>query len=282
MRRVLPALLLATGCAPGAAEPGAVDVWVADPGAGVVWRDAEGGRSAVITAETPGAGLGFDPSALVVDGRGRLVVTDFADGTVSTWDGLGLAVLFENAADPGGLRLEEPCAVLAGPGTLTVLANDTENIAFLTDDGAVLDELGPASLLGGAHGFAALPDGTLLVASSPPAPGAPTLRVWDPATGGEGRAFGAGLETPTDLVVLDDGTVAVTDWSLGAVARVDPATGARLEWLAEGLDRPVALARLGDELLVLAQDGVWAAGAGVRVVDGAGFVFPRDLALVPR
>lgn len=250
--------------------------WVADPGAGVVWRDDAAGRSVAWSADTAGARPGFDPSALARGPDGRILVADFANATVSVAGPAGLEVLFENPADPAATRIEEPCALAAGPDGVAVLANDTENIAFLSPTGAVRSELGPASRLGGAHGLAVLADGTLVVATSPATPGAPTLFWWTPE-GAELGAFGAGLSLPTDVAPLADGTVAVTDWDGGTLTRWDPASGARLEVLAEGLAHPVAaVARPSGAVWVLADDGVWAT-TGELVVDGAGFVFPRDL-----
>lgn len=278
MARLAPALLLATGCAAGRADvPGAVEVFVADPGAGVVWRADADGWAPVVDASTPGAHPAFDPAALAQDAAGTLLVADFATGAVSAWVDGALVPRFENPADPEAVRIEEPCGMVPTGSGLAVLGNDTENVAFLDAAGGVRGELGPAALLGGAHGLAALPDGTLLVASSPAAPGAETLRVWDPDLGAPVRAFGAGLEVPVDVVALPDGTVAVADWATGVVSRLDPADGADLGPLAEGLDRPVAVALLGDDVLVLAQDGLWSAGAGVRVAAAPGLVFPRDL-----
>jgi streptogramin lyase len=271
-------LVLLVGCAPAVGSEPAT-LWIADPGAGVVFRDDAVGRSVVVDAGVSGARPGFDPSALVVDDRGHLLVADFANHTVSRYDDGALALLFENPSDPDATRIEEPCGLLAGPGTVAVLANDTENIAFLDDGGAVLSELGPESLLRNAHGFAVLPDGYLVVVGSADGPGDPVVRTWDPLDGRRVGSFAPWpeLEEPTDVVVLADGTLAITDWGTGRVLRYDPTTGAQLDVLAEGLSHPVALAaQPSGVVLVLADDGVWTT-TGERVVDGAGFVFPRDL-----
>jgi DNA-binding beta-propeller fold protein YncE len=277
MRRCwLASVSLLGACLPPAEIEASRRWWVADPGAGVVWRDDPSGRAVALSSETPGARPGFDPSALARGPDGRLLVADFANATVSVAGPAGLEVLFENPADPAATRIEEPCALEAGPDGVVVLANDTENIAFLSPTGAVRSELGPASRLGGAHGLAVLADGTLVVATSPATPGAPTLFWWT-REGAELGAFGAGLALPTDVAVLPDDTVAVADWEGGSVTRWDPASGERLEVLAEGLPHPVALAALASGgLLVLADDGVFTA-SGERLADGAGFVFPRDL-----
>ncbi|MCB9685524.1 MAG: hypothetical protein H6738_21015 [Alphaproteobacteria bacterium] len=260
-----------------------VEVWVADQGAGelIVWRSRDPG-GADLVADAARLGDGFAPSAVAVDGDG-LLVADFATGALTslTTDG---AVLGRTRVDPAqAVRLEEPCAVRVEGAHLLVLANDSRNLVELTRDGEVVRELGAERPLRSAHGFDLLDADLVIVASSPTTPDAGLLGIWDLATGDRvsDLARWPRLEEATDVLALDDGTVAVADWWTGTVSRWDPSTGERLEDLGEGLAHPVALDRGPDGAIwVLADDGAWRIGDdGAELEAPLALRWPRNLAV---
>lgn len=281
MRAVAPLLVSwSVACAEPAEVGPPLEVWVADQGAGeLLVADADGVR---VVADAGSVGDGFAPSAVAFDGD-AVVVADFGTGTLLTLDPGG-EVLGRTRPDPAQpVRIEEPCGLRVSGEHLLVLANDSRNLVELTRDGRVVRELGADRPLRSAHGFDELGDDLVIVASSPTTPDAGLLGVHDLRTGERVAELGSWptLQEATGVAALDDGTVAVVDWFSGRVTGWDPASGAQIAVLAEGLPHPVGVTRGPDGgLFVLADDGVWRVDdGGAALLVPLSLTWPRNLAV---
>ena len=249
--------------------------------------EPDGGLQALLGPEGLPADLvseGFRPAGMALV-EGRLLLTDTQSGrvlAVDPQDGRFLGLVF----DPGaGADLEEPCALAATGDRLAVLGNDTRNVLLLSEDGAVA-ELGgdsPPEIRGG-HGLASLPDGRLVVATSPNFPDEGLLQVWDPQSGERLETWlpPGELLDATGVSLGPDGLLYVVDWTGAQVLRVDPADGHLVDRVLgpEDLEDPVASAfDPQGRLWVLERRGLvrWSPLTGAeRVLDDA-FAFGRGL-----
>jgi sugar lactone lactonase YvrE len=144
------------------------------------------------------------PSAIAIEASGSLVVADWSFGAVVRVDsGTGDITLVSGLGRGTGPSMDSPEGITVAPdGSLVVVGGK-----FESGLGAVVrvaPDTGNRTVLSGC-------------AAS------------DPETGSCTALIGTGppLVSPIGIAVESDGALVVTDWSLGAVMRVDPDTGDR-------------------------------------------------------
>jgi len=277
MRVALAILLvcLCPGCLPERSEAGGDDVvFVSDVLAGEVHRiELSSGhheRWLVDDSLPSEAGAyGFAPAALASWGD-ALLVSNFLTGEVVALgpDGeLEQVVLRPDRELP---PMEEPVGLAWAGDRLAVLGNDTRNVVLLhPHDSTTAASLTEVPIRNG-HALVSLGD-QLVVATSPHDRATGLLQRFDRRTGerlGTFAPYGE-LQEATHVALGPDGWLYVTDWFAGSVWRYDPDTGAQLDLVVGGLDRPVSVAfRSTGELLVLEAERLWSPAADHVWLDG--------------
>lgn len=168
---------------------------------------------------------------------GLLYSAGFGQGDINRYDETGqmMGVFYWDTR-----LLEEPVELEFSGDHLFVLGNDTKNLVEIDAAGAFVRELGYPTMRG-AQDFVL--DGSLAYVATEHHPqlGA-SLQVWDLETGGLIRSFAALDEVAfASGLVLDQGTLLISDLERGTITRFDPATGANLGVVVEGLSLPVEI-----------------------------------------
>jgi DNA-binding beta-propeller fold protein YncE len=201
-----------------------------------------------------------------------LLVTNFLSGevlAVST-EGQLLEVVFRPTRELP--PLEEPVGLVWSGARLAVLGNDTRNVVlFEPHDATTASSLTEVPIRNG-HGLVLVGD-ELVVGTSPHERDVGLLQRFDRRTGERLGTFAPWpeLQEATHVALGPEGDLYVTDWFADRVLRYDAVTGEQLSVAVDDLDRPVAVAWAGDELLVLQAESLLAVspdGERQVVVDG--------------
>lgn len=231
MARIGFLVLLAACTEPVTNQP--VAVYISDYRANAIVRyDLDGTLIDVFAEER------LDRPASVRRGPdGTLYSAGFGRGDINRYDGDGrmMGVFYWDTR-----LLEEPVELEFRGDHLFVLGNDTQNLVEIDATGRFVRELGYPTMRG-AQDFVL--DGHLAYVATEHHPqlGA-ALQVWDLDTGALVRSFGTLDEVAfASGLVLHEQTLLVSDLERGTITRFDPATGANLGVIADGLAAPVEL-----------------------------------------
>lgn len=229
--------LILAACAAESVSPVEPTIYVSDYRASAIVRYDLDGNLIDVFAE--GADQRVDRPASVRRGPdGQLYSAGFGRGDVNRYD-LSSGQMNDTFYWDTTL-LEEPVELEFRGDHLFVLGNDTKNMVELDPSGQVVRELG-WPLMRGAQDFVI--DGELAYVATEQHPELHhALQVWNLATGQlvssfatlDQVAFASGL-------VIDGDTLLVSDLERGTITRFDPATGANLGVVADGLTLPVEI-----------------------------------------
>ena len=172
-----------------------------------------------LNKEELGSGPGLSsPHALAVD-RGRVFVSDLAEGQVNVFDLPGRRFYSIGAEGPGTLRKPLGLSVDRAAGRLYVADADTNAVLVYDEQGKYLRSIGGPRWFIQLTAVTADPDGARLYAIDSGKPGSsdPRVRVFDAHDGSHLFDFGVRgsgpgeFNTPYDLAVGRTGQIYVTD-----------------------------------------------------------------------
>lgn len=234
MARIGFLVLLAACTEPVIEEP--TTVYVSDYRANAIVRYDLTGELIDVFAE--GAAQRVDrPTSVRRGPDGQLYSAGFGRGDINRYadDGQMTGVFYWDTR-----LLEEPVELEFQGDHLFVLGNDTRNLVEIDAAGRFVRELG-YPMMRGAQDFVL--DGHLAYVATEHHPQLGTsLQVWDLDTGALTRSFATLEEVAfASGLTLHDGTLLVSDLERGTITRFDPATGANLGLLVEGLLLPVEI-----------------------------------------
>ncbi len=218
-------------------EPVPAALYVSDYHANAILRYDLAGELIDVFAE--GAGQHVDrPSSVRRGPDGQLYSAGFGRGDINRYDlasGDMMDVFYWDTR-----LLEEPVELEFAGDHLFVLGNDTKNLVEIDVEGRFVRELGYPTMRG-AQDFVI--DGNLAYVATEHHPTlATSLQVWDLEQGSLVRSFASYDEIAfASGLVLHGATLLVSDFERGTIIRFDPATGANLGTVVEGLLLPVEI-----------------------------------------
>ncbi|MEQ9318470.1 MAG: hypothetical protein RIF41_04895 [Polyangiaceae bacterium] len=230
-----------------------VALWLADRDASAVLRvSALDGRIEILAdALEMGPLLLGEPSSVRRGPDDALYVTTYSPSGVTRLEGGEASTFFTDS------YLEEPVELAFRGDELFVLGNDTGNVVVADGGGSFVRELGYPEMRN-AHDMAFGPDGWLYVATSYNIGLEGGVQKWDVDTAELVGVFAGEDEVgrATGLAFADGGWLYVADSMHGTVVRFDADAGAFDAVVVEGLDQPVSLVIVHDDLFVADRSGV--------------------------